>query len=235
MLQKFRRIFWRTSDREKTILTRIRKILNFLQMDDIWILDDGTGKGLIARGLIKQGHIIGIDQTSSFLIKSKKNNLEKPEFIMAVGEYLPFRPNSFHVIISQMVLEHVFNVKKYLEEIYFVLNEKGIVYLALPNRLYPIEPHTNIPFITYLPHILFQKIVNAKMRKVFPLNCLNYNILKVISKVGFRRVRDLVPLLLKNAEQFYPSVPGFICRFLIRTYRILCFFIPTWIWLFKKN
>jgi len=227
------RFFLKNLNRKNIILRRIGKILNYLQPGERNVLDDGTGLGMITRGLEVHGLTIGIDRIASFLRKRRKG--EQFQFIKAVGEFLPFKVGSFHLIISQMVLEHVFNVKKYLEEIYFVLKEKGIVYLALPNRLYPIEPHTNIPFITYLPHWLFQKIVNIKIRKDFALNYLNYKILKVISKIGFKQVRDLVPFFLQNSTEFYPAVPTFICRFLAQTYGLLRFFIPTWIWLFKKN
>jgi ubiquinone/menaquinone biosynthesis C-methylase UbiE len=204
-------------------------------MDDLRILDDGTGKGIIAKGLIKRGLIFGIDRTSIFLAKSKKKDLEQPEFLIAVGEYLPFRPDSFHVIISQMVLEHVFNVRKYLEEVYFVLKEKGFFYLAFPNRFFPIEPHTHIPIIPYLPHRIFQRIINTIKGENYPLNYLSYKILNIILKIGFKRVRDLVPNFLKNPKLYYPSVPLSLCRGLAKFYGLTRFFIPTWIWLLEKN
>ena len=233
MFQKFLRFFSKAADRERIILRRITRILDLLRRDNLTILDDGTGQGLIARGLATRGFIIGIDQIPNFV--KAKNKLETAQFLIAVGEFLPFKPESFDVIISQMVLEHVFNVEKYLKEINFVLKEKGFVYLALPNRLFPIEPHTGIPIIPYLPHGSFQKIVNAKMGKEYPLNYLTYKILNIISKVGFKKIQDLVLSFLKNSDQFYPSIPLFLCQLLAKAYGITRFFIPTWIWLLEKT
>jgi len=233
MFQKFMRIFSKNPNREQTILRRISTILEFQRKDEFRILDDGTGRGVIARGLSDRGTIIGIDQASEFAKKRKR--MGNPQFLRAVGEFLPFKPNSFDVIISQMVLEHVFWVKKYLEEIYRVIELKGILYLAFPNRGFPIEPHTKIPIIPYLPHKLFQKIVDAKIGRKYPLNYLSYKTLKVISGVGFNKVRDLVQIFLKNQYRFYPAVPPFICRLLVKIYWIARFFIPTWIWLLEKT
>lgn len=227
------RFFSKNPNRERTILRRISTILDFQRKDEFRILDDGTGRGMIARGLNNRGTIIGIDQSSEF--SKKKSKTGNPQFLKAVGEFLPFKPKSFDVIISQMVLEHVFRVAKYFEEIYRVLKENCTLYLAFPNRGFPIEPHTKIPMIPYFPHGLFQRIVNAKIGKKYPLNYLSYKTLKIISGVGFRKVRDLVPIFLKNQHRFYPSVPPFICLLLVKVYWIVRFFIPTWIWLLEKT
>jgi hypothetical protein len=73
------------------------------------------------------------------------------------------------------------------------------------------------------------------MGKEYPLNYLTYKILNTISKVGFKKIRDLVLGFLKNSDQFYPSVPLFLCQFLAKVYGITRFFIPTWIWLLEKT
>ena len=233
MFQKFMRVFSKNPNREQTILRRISTILDFRRKDEFRILDDGTGQGVIAKGLSNRGTIIGIDRSSEF--SGKRNRRGNPQFLRVVGEFLPFKAKSFDVIISQMVLEHVFKVEKYLEEIYRVLEEKGILYLAFPNRGFPIEPHTHIPIIPYFPHGLFQKIVNAKLGKNYPLNHLSHKISAVILRVGFRKVRDLVPIFLKSQQRFYPSVSPFMCRILVTLYWIARFFIPTWIWLLEKT
>lgn len=233
MFQKFMRFFSKKPNRERIILRRIGALLDFQREKGLRILDDGTGRGVIVEGLSNRGTIIGIDRSLEFA--RKKDRMGNPQFLRAAGEFLPFKPNSFDAIISQMVLEHVFKVEKYLEEIYRVLEERGILYLAFPNRGFPVEPHTKIPIIPYFPHRLFQKIVNAKIGRKYPLNHLSYKISAVISKVGFRKVRDLVPIFLKNQQRFYPSVSPFICHILRKLYWIARFFIPTWIWLVEKT
>ena len=133
-----------------------------------------------------------------------------------------------------MVIEHVEDVEKYLQEIYRVLKKGGIAYMGLPNRMFPMEPHTKIPLITYLPHRGFQKVVNAKARREYRINYISYSLMKEISAVGFKKTHDITRFFLKRGDQFYPSIPLFICRFLQRSYRILRFFIPTWVWVLRK-
>lgn len=233
MTKKSIGFFSNKANREKSILNRINFVLDWGQINDEFILDDGAGAGKIAQGLSNRGVVIGIDLIRNFPKKSEANRTFR--FINAVGEYLPFKPKIFSGIISQMVLEHVKNIENYLQEIYYVLKQNGLVYLAFPNRMFPIEPHTKIPLISYLPHNFFQRIVNMKIGRNYPLKFLTYKILKEISAIGFKEVRDLVPYLLKRRNQFYPQVPSFVCRFLARTYRILRYFIPTWIWVLRKN
>ncbi len=225
-------IFSKRRNREKTIVERIDNVLNFLQFKNGIILDDGTGSGKIAKGLQKRGYIVGIDQTLIF--STKKNRCSSINFIKAIGEFLPFKSESFDFIISQMVLEHVLDVNKYLQEVFRVLKQNKMVYLALPNRIFPIEPHTKIPLITYFPHGLFQQIINSKIGKTYPLNYLTYKILKMIVAIGFKKVWDIVPYFLKNRARFYPAVSAGVCRILLRAYRLLRFFIPTWIWILQK-
>jgi ubiquinone/menaquinone biosynthesis C-methylase UbiE len=226
------RTIFRRDNREKIILERINFILGRPHQGE-FILDDGTGSGEIAIGLQDKGFVVGIDQSANYIKNRSKSN--KVQFVKAVGEHLPFKSETFQRIISQMVLEHVFKVKKYLQEIFRVLRQEGLVYIALPNRMFPIEPHTKIPLITYLPHRLFQKIINIKLGKIYPLNYLNYGVLNNIKKMGFRNIWDITIFFLKRAPRFYPSIPLVLCQFLIKTYRILRFFIPTWIWIFQKG
>ncbi|HUY00326.1 MAG TPA: class I SAM-dependent methyltransferase [Candidatus Deferrimicrobium sp.] len=227
------RTIFRRQNREKVILERINFILKTKDQGSGFILDNGTGSGKIAIGLQDEGFVVGIDHSSDF-IKNRSKGI-RVHFINAVGESLPFKSDNFQKVISQMVLEHVSNVKKYLREILRVLKQGGMLYLALPNRMFPIEPHTKIPLITYLPHKLFQKIINIKRGKTYPLNYLNYKLLNVLERIGYTKVWDITLFFLKRAPRFYPSVPQALYQFLIKTYRILRFFIPTWIWVLQKE
>ena len=69
------------------------------------------------------------------------------------GTRLPFADNSFDIAYSNAVIEHVGGREKqlaFLCELYRV-GKRG--YMTTPNRLFPIEVHTRIPFL----HILLPK------------------------------------------------------------------------------
>ena len=72
---------------------------------------------------------------------------------------LPFRKNEFDVCICSAVLEHVGGISD--QE--FFLNEclrvAKHVFLTTPYRYFPIEMHTFIPFLHWMPWKTFQTIV----------------------------------------------------------------------------
>ena len=72
---------------------------------------------------------------------------------------LPFEDGRFDVCYCSAVLEHVGNRKN--QE--FFLNEclrvSGKIFVTTPYRYFPLEMHTFIPFLHWLPWEIFQKIV----------------------------------------------------------------------------
>ena len=67
------------------------------------------------------------------------------------GQSLPFPGDAFDMIDSIHVVEHVHDVKAYLDDLLRVLKPGGLCYLECPNRLFPVELHTTIPCVHWLP------------------------------------------------------------------------------------
>lgn len=64
---------------------------------------------------------------------------------------LPFENKSFDMVLSNAVLEHVgspTNQKFFIQEAARVGKQ---VFLTVPNKLFPVEHHTAIPFLHWLP------------------------------------------------------------------------------------
>lgn len=81
------------------------------------------------------------------------------------GRKYPFSDKSFDIGWSNAVIEHVGDKKHqllFLQE----LNRTCLrVYLTTPNRYFPIELHTRIPLIHWLPKKLFDSIINFTPKK----------------------------------------------------------------------
>ncbi len=59
--------------------------------------------------------------------------------VRADGRLMPFRDNSFDVIVSFEVFEHIENVKKYLTEVFRMLKKGGLFIVSTPNvETYPM-------------------------------------------------------------------------------------------------
>jgi hypothetical protein len=82
-------------------------------------------------------------------------------FIRANGLHLPFRDGAFDVVHSSAVLEHVGSLQN---QITFVQEccrvARKWVFLTTPNRWFPVEFHTVLPVVHWLP----KKVSRALMR-----------------------------------------------------------------------
>jgi ubiquinone/menaquinone biosynthesis C-methylase UbiE len=83
-------------------------------------------------------------------------------FVRADGRDLPFEDGAFDWAHSSAVLEHVGSAQmqaKFLHELWRV-SRKGI-FVTTPNKGFPIEFHTVLPLIHWLPVDLHRKILRA--------------------------------------------------------------------------
>ena len=86
-------------------------------------------------------------------------------FVSADGKNLPFADREFDYVHSSAVLEHVGGREKqtaFLREAWRVAR-KGL-FVTTPNRWFPVEFHTVMPFAHWLPARIFRKL--CRMRKM---------------------------------------------------------------------
>tara|TARA_B100000575_G_scaffold115714_1_gene92018 strand:- start:194 stop:898 length:705 start_codon:yes stop_codon:yes gene_type:complete len=97
------------------------------------------------------------DQDCSILEK-KYPNIK--DFIIGDGTNTDFKDMSFDIVHSNATLEHV---GSYNNQIAFVKEalriSKNHVFIQTPNRFYPIDFHTNLPLIHWLPKKIHRKIL----------------------------------------------------------------------------
>lgn len=87
------------------------------------------------------------------------------EFQEVEGASLPFDDARFDIVITNHVLEHVGerpDQLHHLEEVKRVLRHDGAAYVAVPNRWRVIEPHFNLPLLSWFP----QRVSSAYVRRV---------------------------------------------------------------------
>jgi SAM-dependent methyltransferase len=80
-------------------------------------------------------------------------------FVRTEGYELPFKNNAFDIVFCSAVLEHVgerSQQKQFVSELLRVANR---VFITTPNRGFPIEVHTFIPLIHWLPQNIHQKFL----------------------------------------------------------------------------
>ena len=133
--------------------TKIEEILNNqCQLRGARALEIGTGSGVIAAHMAsaigEQGEMIAVDVVDQRQIR------EGFQFFKVADSSLPFEQESFDIVISNHVLEHVGSREDqlhHLSEIRRVLKKDGWGYLAVPNRWTLIEPHFKLTMLSWLP------------------------------------------------------------------------------------
>ena len=100
------------------------------------ILDFGCGTGNFVKILSKLGYknVMGIDIDRESIIKGREIN--KLDNIFTLGE-VNLGELSFDVVTCIYTIEHVENVKPFLDELVNILKDNGILIIVTPNYLNP--------------------------------------------------------------------------------------------------
>lgn len=124
-----------------------------IHCEDLTILDLGSGEGGTSKILSKSNSVISFDISTTRLLRQneKKSN---PHLISGSSSSLPFKENSFDVIILQDVLEHLNGREQIINALYYLLKNEGIIYLSTPNKLSLLnviaDPHWGVPFVSLM-------------------------------------------------------------------------------------
>lgn len=116
------------------------------------VLEIGTGSGVIATCLADlvgpDGGVVSVD------VDDLRITMRGYEFCLVEGVELPLPDDDFDVVVTNHTIEHVGGPDdqlRHLREIGRVLRPDGVAYLATPTRWAPVEPHFNVPFLSWLP------------------------------------------------------------------------------------
>jgi SAM-dependent methyltransferase len=123
------------------------------------VLENGCGVGLYVERLAPLcGLVVGLEFDYPRAHQAAQTG---QPITNAAGERLPFSADTFALILSHEVLEHVQDDREALCEMVRVLEPGGRLVLFTPNRGYPFETHGiywrgnyrfgNIPLVNYLP------------------------------------------------------------------------------------
>lgn len=130
------------------------------------LLENGCGVGMYVQKLGGAGgQVFGLEYEFERAVEAG----ERSELIVcAAGEELPYPSESFDLILSHEVIEHVRDDKLAVQEMLRTLKPGGRLVLFCPNRWYPVETHGvywrgqykfgNIPLVNYLPNFLRNRL-----------------------------------------------------------------------------
>ena len=132
------------------------------------ILDNGTGLGtyLEAFGRANPDSLrvgLEVEFDRALVARARADGI-----VLGVGERLPFADDTFDLILSNEVIEHVADDRAAAAEMARVARPGGRIVLFAPNRWYPVEQHGiywrgeyhfgNEPLVNYLPNPLRDRL-----------------------------------------------------------------------------
>ncbi len=83
-------------------------------------------------------------------------------FVQGDGRSMPFLDNSFDLVFSSAVLEHVGSHERQCDFICECLRvARRCIFLTTPNRLHPLEFHTALPVLHWLPRDVHRMLLSA--------------------------------------------------------------------------
>ena len=123
------------------------------------VLENGCGVGMYVEKLAAHGGtVIGLEYDRE---RAAEARTRSPHIVNAAGEFVPLPAETFDLILSHEVIEHVQDDRAAVREMVRVLKTGGRIALFCPNRGYPFETHGiywkgtyhfgNKLFVNYLP------------------------------------------------------------------------------------
>ena len=123
------------------------------------VLENGCGVGMYVEKLAAHGGtVIGLEYDRERAVEA---GARSPHIVNAAGEFVPLPSETFDLILSHEVIEHVQDDRAAIREMVRVLKTGGRIALFCPNRGYPVETHGvywkgkyyfgNKLFVNYLP------------------------------------------------------------------------------------
>ena len=140
------------------------------------------------------------------VLKNKYPNVK--DFIIGDGKKTKFLDNSFDIVHSNATIEHVgsyINQLKFIEE--SVRISKKFVFIQTPNRYYPIDFHTTIPLIHWMPKKIHRKILKLIGLEFYSLednlNLMSKNdIIKICKMLKIKKFKIIKQRLIFFTSNF---------------------------------
>lgn len=119
---------------------------------DMVVLDIGSGFGMYTQELARHvKRVIGVEPFKDAYMRAiKLNSRKNVRYIHSLIENYKGR-EKFDLAISLTTLEHMPNAEKSYNHVLKLMKKNAMLYLTAPNKLWPIESHYALPFLSWFP------------------------------------------------------------------------------------
>ena len=179
---------------DKIFRNKIKKHIN----KESTVLDFGCGRGNVKEMIFLNDvkFIAGVDLDDGVF---ENQNLHERKKIDMVNFHIPYDDNTFDIVFSDNVMEHVENPNEVFCEINRVLKTDGYFFAKTPNKYHYVALISHITPTNF--HVYYNKLRGRKERDTFPTfyRCNSKKtIKKYANKFGF--IVDEIDLVEKRPE-----------------------------------
>ena len=111
---------------------------------------------------------LGIEDALTF-----KKNFPEVKVVLYDGNYFPFANHEFDIAWSNAVIEHVGGYDKQILFLSELIRTSKSIFITTPNRWFPIEVHTRLPLVHYLPKKYLDKTLRLLGKRWASGNYMN--------------------------------------------------------------
>jgi len=177
----------------------------------LW-LDVGCGDGIqtaeVAK-IVNHDLCVALDMAKRHIPKRFRIVADS---IVADALHMPFRDRSFSLITCYSLVEHLRDRELFLKEVKRTLKRRGQFIAYFPNRLFPLEFHTGMPFLSIAPRWFAE--VFAKTLLHWP----TYAVWPLTKKEFWRLCAShFESVVINNANFEEDVIPTSFLRYLYRT------------------
>lgn len=161
------------------------------------LLETGTGAGYLSAyfGEVARS-VVSVD------VVDEREESTGYEFRQVDGVGLPFADESFDVVVSNQVIEHLSEQERHVAECFRVLKPGGFAYIATPNRFWPREVHSGLWLLGWWPRPLASQIYRWARQAEWDVYPLSIGRLRRLLRPFAATISDYAPRVLKEPDRF---------------------------------
>ncbi len=169
------------------------------------VLDVGCGVGMYTSAFLRETpHVFGVEIERERALEARER---AAGLVQSPGERLPFPDETFDLVFSHEVLEHVADDRACVAEMVRVTRPAGRILVFVPNRLYAFETHGifwrgryhfgNVPLVNWLPTPLRNRLAPH---------------VRAYTARGLRRLFDGLPVDVVHHTCIFPGYDNVLAR-----------------------
>lgn len=151
------------------------------------ILELGCGNGLNLHLLSEKfssNLSVGLDLSIAEL-SFARDNFNKSGYLKGDITHLPFSDESFNIVFSHAVVEHLYDAENSLNEMKRVLKKGGYLIISSPNMLSPVR---NVSLFFWSLKNFFKRGVEAKWHPDGNISSVFFTIMKILKRIYSKKI-----------------------------------------------